>query len=106
MAHHEHQASVSAHRSGDIGKGGERIGKGHHPETADAEVEMRCRKRVILRIAQLERDIPQSFFRTALAGELKHLFGDIHADRASLPRGAGSVPRGLPCTAADIEHAR
>ena len=73
-----------------MGIGKERPGPG---EAADAEVEIRGRERVVLRIGQLERDIPQPLFRTREAGDLQHLFGDIHADRAALPRGAAGVSR-------------
>jgi hypothetical protein len=101
----EHKASSGTQRPADINKGGNRIGEEHHPKTADAQVEILRGKRMDLRVGHCELDVPQSFFRGACAGHPYQLFGDVHAEHASVYRRAGGFPSGLPGSTADIEHA-
>ncbi len=55
-------------------------------------------------VTQLEADIAEPGFGATLAGNLKHLGGRVHADRAALCCGKSCFAGGLASAAADIEY--
>src|SRR5262245_48012912 len=90
-------------RPRDIRESGDRIGKEHRAEPADAETESLGRKRMRLGIAALEPDVVESLLGAQLTGPVQHGLRNVQAERLAAMRRPRGRPGRLSRAAADVD---